>query len=596
MKTALPSVLASPFFVLLLLVSSVHFSCKKDNVKLSSGEITAFSFEASKNSGVIANDVNGTFNGKNITFNFPAGVNTRSLVASFSFNGKSVSVGTVTQQSGVTVNNFENAVVYSVLGEDNVAVDYQIQVQTTSQAGLELLDFKIAKTNNPSIPQDYSFTVKGDSILSAIPPIGIKTLVPVFTTSAKEVFANGVLQQSGTTAVDFSQAVKYTLVSASGFKKDYIVKANWAFEIPHIYITTTGGVPIVSKDDYVTASVRIEGNGTYESYNGTTRVKGRGNSTWGLPKKPYRLKLDNAASLFGLASEKDWVLLANYLDGTLMLNAIAMKAGKLIGLAYTNNIIPVNLTLNGVYLGNYSFTEQVEAGDNRVNLSNGGVLLELDRNYDETFKFKSANYQLPVMIKDPELNDQTELAPFKTDFEQLENLVAAASFPNNAYKNHIDIESVVSYLIIYQLTDNEEINHPKSTYMHKNPGGKYIMGPIWDFDWAYGYEGGSYFGNSYNRPLFWPQNTSTGSKFFSRFLTDPEIKTLYKQKWNSFKNTHFPVLLTYLDEYATLIEPSKNADYAKWATGSGDFKADVAKLRLWLTNRAGYIDSYVSGF
>jgi spore coat protein CotH len=200
------------------------------------------------------------------------------------------------------------------------------------------------------------------------------------------------------------------------------------------------------------------------------------------------------------------------------------------------------------------------------------------------------------MIKEPSLSNQTEVAAYKTDFEQLENLVVAASFPNNNYKDYIDVESLVNYLIVYHLTDNEEINHPKSTYMHKTQGGKYIMGPIWDFDWAYGRESGAYFGSTYTRPLFWSANTSAGTKFFSRFMLDPAIKTIYKQKWTAFKASKLSVLLTFVDEYAALIETSQKADYAIWGRGSGNFKNDVTQLRQWLTNRANQIDSYVSSF
>lgn len=547
----------------------------------------------------MVSDINGTINGKTITISFPEGVEIKNLIASFGFTGKSVTVNGVNQQSSVTANNFEGPLTYKVLGEDNVSVDYLVKIERTTSAGLSLSDFKVLKANNPSLPQDYSFTVKQDTLFYTIPPIGVKSLVPVFTTDGKEVFVNGVLQQSGVTGVDFTQPVKYTVVSQGGFKKNYIVKVNWTFKIPHIYINTTGGVPITSKDVYVTATIRIEGNGVYADYDNTTRIRGRGNSTWGMPKKPYRLKLDNNAALFGLQPEKDWVLLANYLDGTLMLNSVAMKTGRLIGLNYTNNTIPVDLTINNEYKGSYVFTEQVEVSSTRVNIGSTGTLLELDTNYDEEYKFWSANYSLPVMIKEPSLTDQSQVAAFKTEFEQLENLVAAASFPNNNYKDYIDAESLVNYLIVYQLTDNEEINHPKSTYMHKVVGGKYFMGPIWDFDWAYGYEGGQiYFGSSYTRPLFWSTTppVGKGTRFFSRFMLDPAIKTLYKQKWTAFKTSKLPVLQTYIDEYASLIEASQKADYGIWKRGSGDFKGDVAKLKLWLTNRVGYIDNYVSGF
>lgn len=130
--------------------------------------------------------------------------------------------------------------------------------------------------------------------------------------------------------------------------------------IPHIYIETAGAVDVVSKDNYINGTVRVDGKGVNTDLAiNTMRIKGRGNSTWNKPKKPYRIKLDAAASVLGLQSAKDWVLLANWQDYTFMTNAIAMKIGKQLGMPYTNTIIPVDVTINGKYAGNYTLTEQI---------------------------------------------------------------------------------------------------------------------------------------------------------------------------------------------------------------------------------------------
>lgn len=93
----------------------------------------------------------------------------------------------------------------------------------------------------------------------------------------------------------------------------------------------------------------IEANGWGDDYEGTTQIRGRGNSTWEMPKKPYRLKLDKKSVILGLGEERDWILLANYIDPTLMLNAVAFKIGQLLELPFTNHAIPVDLYLNGEY-------------------------------------------------------------------------------------------------------------------------------------------------------------------------------------------------------------------------------------------------------
>lgn len=457
--------------------------------------------------------------------------------------------------------------------------------------------FIIEKKNNDWLDADITFQIKDDSIVATKTTKGSKILKPTFTSTATSILVDQKVQKSGETENDFSSAVTYNLKSADGKEKKYIVKVNWLVDsVAHIYINTEGGVAITSKENYVNATISIDGRGKSEDYSGTTQIRGRGNTTWSLPKKPFRLKLTTKAPLFGLATERDWVLLANYIDPTLMMNPVAMKIGRQLNLPYTNNIIPVDVTLNGTYIGSYSFTEQVEVGSSRINIGDDGLLLELDTNFDEDFKFPSKNYDLPVNIKNPELNNSTEVAPIAQQFSNLEVLLKGETFPNNDYKNSIDVESVAKYLLVQMLTDNEEINHPKSVFMHKTTTGKFVMGPIWDFDWAFARESGSHF-SSATRPLFWSTKVPLpkGTNIFSRFLDDPAFVTLLKQTWSSYKADHLAELSTFIDQYAKELEFSRNADYKVWKTGSGNFTTDLNKLKNWMTQRVAYIDTYMQG-
>jgi len=486
--------------------------------------------------------------------------------------------------------------------------------------------FTACKKDAPSIPlstekEISSFQLEaalneelGATIVAEVGETGIEFQVPAgtdldglvatFTFKGEKVLVGNAEQKSAETPNDFSKPITYVVYAEDGSSRNYEVEISMAEEPPavvrvaQIFIETDGGVPVLTKD-YLDGNIRIEAIGDYPAFAAPTRIKGRGNSTWGYDKKPYKIKFDDKASILGFKEAKEYVLLANFLDGTLMLNAVAMKAGQLIGLPYTNTIIPVDLTINGEYMGSYSLTEQVEVHENRVAVEDGGVLLELDTYFDEPFKFVSSAYNLPVMVKYPALEDyssseaSTELTKIRDEFNVMEELVKATSFPGNGYSDRIDRESLVKYLIVYNLTDNEEINHPKSIYMHKAENGKYTMGPLWDFDWAYGYEQGNVHFDSYNHPLFWPGRPSSGNAFFTRFFEDPEVRRLYKEYWSEFRSTQFPKLLAYVTDYAEAISESKQRDYLKWETG-GIFSQDVIKLRTWLENRASYMDSYVS--
>lgn len=470
--------------------------------------------------------------------------------------------------------------------------DNKPQPQVEKEDDVKISSFIIEKKYNITLPPDVIFDVKKDTIFGKLSKYN-HSVTPTFVSDRIKVTANKLEQRSCVTKVDFKTPVTYSIVTADGKTKNYFVKIIWNDSLPHITINTDGNAPIVSKDDYVNASLTIDGKNIYDNFSGKTQIKGRGNSTWNYPKKPYRLKLNSKASLFGLSAEKDWVLLANYLDETQLLNNIALYAARALSVPFTNDAIPVELTLNEEYKGIYLFTEQIEVETNRVNVGNDGLLLELDSYYDEDPKFKSNIFQLPIMVKNPDVNNTTELNEIKMQFQQLENSIAAANFPNNNYLDYIDAASVVNYLIVFMLADNEELNHPKSVYMHKTANGKFIMGPAWDFDWAYGFEG-TYMHFSHYNSFFWQgSNAEPGTFFFSKFLTDPYIKNLLKQQWQNFL-TRVDVQ-GFIDEWSFIISGARTRDYALWHMGNADYSVDVAALKTWINNRINYLTPYING-
>lgn len=117
-----------------------------------------------------------------------------------------------------------------------------------------------------------------------------------------------------------------------------------------------------------------------------------------------------------MGKAKNYVLLANHLDPTLMLNSVAFKIGRLLELPFTNHAIPVDVVLNGIYKGSYLLTEQIEVKENRVDLDeNNSVMWELDSYWDDEPKFKSTAFNLPVMVKDPDLTTE-QFEYWKKDF------------------------------------------------------------------------------------------------------------------------------------------------------------------------------------
>ncbi|MFD1614494.1 CotH kinase family protein [Gelatiniphilus marinus] len=478
-----------------------------------------------------------------------------------------------------------------------------IAKQEVEETDLVFESFILEKKNNPYLKEDVVFNIDNGSISGTLKTYFFNS-IPTFTTNAQSVKIDNLEQVSASSTVDFRTPITYSLKSESGATKTYTVNISWDDALAHIYIETEGAAPIVSKDDYLNAKLTIDGQSKYEDrvfeFSENARIKGRGNSTWAWPKKPFKIKLDSKETLVShkdalsrLLPEKDWVLLADYQDGVHLLNNVAFTIGRMLDMPFTNTIIPVELTLNGNYLGVYGLTEQLEIKTNRVNVGKDGLLLELDQYYDEDWQFRSANYNLPVMVKDPDLDTQAELDAIKSEWNTFEALVASNDFPNNNYLDFIDGESIAKYFIVNMLTSNQEINHPKSTYLHKTATGKYTMGPLWDFDWAYGFEGSSRHFSNPNKDLFWT-DAKAGTTFFKKLmLTDPKIKVLIKEHWLDFTSNHLDDLMDYIDEHAFIIKGAKARNLNMWNNG---LVTDELIMKQWLQNRVLYINNYINNF
>ena len=138
--------------------------------------------------------------------------------------------------------------------------------------------------------------------------------------------------------------------------------------LPVIYINTCDGQDITSKEEYVSGNMVIQNNPESDVvYAGGIRIKGRGNSSWGWPKKPYRIKLDKKADLFGMGKNKNWVLLANYLDESLLRNTTAFQISEELGLVSVQSVW-TDVVLNGDYIGNYQLCEQIRIDEDRVDI------------------------------------------------------------------------------------------------------------------------------------------------------------------------------------------------------------------------------------
>jgi len=141
--------------------------------------------------------------------------------------------------------------------------------------------------------------------------------------------------------------------------------------LPVAYINTVNNETIVDRENYIKAEMNVQGNDEYDlQYNGSISIKARGKQSYTLfPKKSYKLKLDDGTDMFGFGKSKHWVLLANYQDESLVKNTIAQDISAKMGLVGADTTW-VDVVLNGTYIGNYQFSEQIRVDKNRVDIFN----------------------------------------------------------------------------------------------------------------------------------------------------------------------------------------------------------------------------------
>lgn len=380
---------------------------------------------------------------------------------------------------------------------------------------------------------------------------------------------------------------------------------------------------VESKTIYLDGQLTFEGHGLQEDFQMPMKIRGRGNSTWSLSKKSYRLKFAEKQRMLLPKKAKNFVLLANHIDGSMMRNFAAFKFGEVVGMPWINHALPVDVYFNGNYKGSYMLTEKVGFNNGSVNIKAvdepNSVMLEFDTNgfnynymtnsitgpeddvwFTTTPYDSGQNFFFTVTVKDPDAPaDPTELNEWrdmwKADIDEL--MTAIEKGQSDRYFELCDLESLVRYIMVFNFTCNQEIDHPKSVYMYKTLGGKWNFGPCWDFDWAFGYEP-TYETNKYmswENPLLsvgerFDVLDDTGGCFFYKLCNTPEFKARFNEIWDEFLLTGQDKFWADFDAYTETLRPSA-ALQGLTRTQYTEFDKNVSQLRTWLQNRIEFITS-----
>ena len=387
--------------------------------------------------------------------------------------------------------------------------------------------------------------------------------------------------------VDYYQYYERPL--AREYKVDLSFRADNA-GVPRIDVDIDNGASITSKDIWLKAKFTLNGNGMYESVEDSIQIKGRGNSSWGWRKKPYTIKFAEKTKLCGLKKGKRWNLMSNYQDVTEMMNATIFKAGRMMGAPYQPHSIPIELYVNGVYKGCYTLTEHVGIHNNCIDEDDYSQLLELDSYYDEDYKFRSMQFNLPINIKNPDLGDENcpiTLNQIETEWAEFEKAVKLS----RNLEPYLSLDSFATFMFMNDLCGNTELNHPKSTFLYKPTGTKrYIWGPGWDFDYGFGYQmHGSYF-KTYTYQTIGSHTSSTiGTTFFKKMMSHEEVIEAYYKIWVKFvENDGVEELLSWMDDYYAYAQPSY-AHSAQNGLSNSSYASYFETFKTWIRNRVQYI-------
>jgi hypothetical protein len=370
-----------------------------------------------------------------------------------------------------------------------------------------------------------------------------------------------------------------------------------------MYINTENKASIVSKDTYINGNYYIDNLGIegYESIGRADstlalQIKGHGNYTWtGFNKKPYRIKLDKKAALLGMKKDKNFVLLAHADDNLAFLrNTVGFELSRRLGLAWTPSQEPVEVVLNGDYIGLYLLTENIRVDKDRVNIVaqpdsatdanviTGGWLVEID-NYQEASQVRITEgngASIWFTYKSPEVLSPEQKNYLTAQVTTMNSAIYNTDKTSTAWENMIDLDDLARYYIVQEVMDNEESFHG-SCYLYKDQSSaKWFFGPVWDF-------GNSYHSGSLH---FIYVNPPFGQTWIGEIAKYPRFQQKVKEIWQQFKGNDYATLDSFIDIFISKISTAAQYDAIRWPDyGNADINNRKLQFKSKLTERVNWL-------
>ena len=329
-------------------------------------------------------------------------------------------------------------------------------------------------------------------------------------------------------------------------------------------------------EDYTRGSAMMQ-HDSHGVYKTTTipsplGIRTRGHSTRFFPKRPYRIRFDENTSIFGMKSAKNYILLANYLDRSLIRNSLMVNMSKRLDTPmYTLDYRFVDLYINQSYRGQYLLMERVEFQKNRLDiepnltLDDAGFMVELDfqvyvqNRGNENLEWFKMNDK-PYVIKEP--NPMTAVGYQFRHTRFMNNYFHStrqALIEKRNYENFIDVDNWIDYFLIQEIAKNVDVGWG-SIFMVKETGGKLKHMPHWDFDLAFG--NADYI--SYGPVGHWGWANEEKNEFFTLMMKIPAIRARFKEKLIAYETSMLPKLIQYLNDNESRLTSLSQSNFLLW--------------------------------
>ena len=369
--------------------------------------------------------------------------------------------------------------------------------------------------------------------------------------------------------------------------------------LPRLVIETEDFQQIRDRETETPARLQVYGKDQPEGGILDLTVKGHGFSSFvGMPKPSYKIEFFNKLSLLGMHKDKDWVLIANSADRSLLRNFITYKLYDWLGADYSPHAQFVELFFNRQYQGVYLLTETVKVGKHRVNICES----------PSCFLFEKAKYTQPkdvhfrtrqgnlFLVKSSNKENPQSVAILKNHIDSLEAFLAGDK--KAGMDQWFDIETFVRFYWTQEFSKNLDGNFYKSIFLTWRQNSPVQFGPVWDFDMGYG--------NSNSKSALSPEDWYIRPSPWNRdIIADSVVMERVENFWLE-KHQVFEQVSDTLLHYSEKLSLAAKNEFTRWPTLSENinwangkafhsYGEAVDNLNDWIKKRIAWIDNNLKG-